>query len=351
MIKDFNQSVHWGKFRHYMGKAAGSLANSVNAEFLLQTVEEKKAPIAESGVEASNGDRYNISPYGAELDTVEPYRDGLLTTNVMNDWVNGKNVTFYIPAQIQSKIYSPDISSFRSEEEKAVLEYGRSFWDNILFRMGIDITNVALYRNLDTVVVSSLSNDLLLSERNKVAKIVEVALAGANAKNIYDMTYDALVVDYINSNNITNAAVIDYLKNRKSPNDLQVPAQSTEALTKELKDKKTELYNSAQSTKGMLEYQIRKNTEAILKKKKIDFDKTDPQSSKDWRSTYEKEQSNFVDAFLISLYERVFKDESIQELIGVGLIRDAEKYSQIDGRKMSAFTIREWDVPMMKIGE
>lgn len=349
MIKDFNQSIHWGKFRHYMGKAAGSLANSVNAEFLLNTTVEQIVPMTKSGVEVSNGDTYNISPYGAELDTIQPYRDGLLTTNVMNDWVNGKNITFYIPAEIQSKIYSPDVSSFRSEEEKAVLDYGRSFWDNILFKMGIDITNVALYRNLDTVVVSSLSNDILLSERNKVAKIVEIALAGANAKNVYEMVYDALVIDYINSNNITNAAVIDYLKNRKSPNDLQVPAQSTETLTKELKDKKTELYNSAQSTRGMLEYQIRKNTEVILKKKKIDFDKTNPQSSKDWRSTYEQEQSKFVNAFLVSLYERVFKDESIQELIGVGLIRDAEKYSQIDGKKMSAFTIREWDVPMMKV--
>jgi hypothetical protein len=349
MIKDFNQAVHWGKFRHYMGRAAGSLANSVNSEFLLNTVVEEVAPIAKQGVEASNGDTYNVSPYGAQLDTVQPYRDGLLTTNVMNDWVNGRNITLYIPAEVQSKIYSPDVSSFRSEEEKAVLDYGRAFWENILFRMGIDITDPTLYRNLDTVVVSSLNNDVIMTERQRVAKIVDVALAGSNAKNIYEMTYDALAIDYINSNNITNAATVDYLKNRKSPNDLEVPAQSTEELTRQLKEKKFELYNASQTTKGMLDYQIRKNTEAILKKKKIDFDKTKPENSKDWRSTYAQEQAKFVDAFMVSLYERVFKDESIQQLLGVGLIRDAEKYSKIDGRKISAFTIREWEVPMMKI--
>lgn len=349
MIKDFNQAVHWGKFRHYMGRAAGSLANAVNAEFLLNTVTEEIAPIPNEGVRLPNGDTYNISPYGAELDTVAPYKDGLLTTNVMNDWVNGKNITLYIPAEIQSKIYTPDISSFRSEEEKAVLDYGRAFWQNLLLKFGIDVTDMTLYRSLDTVYISSISNNLSIYQKQAAAKIAEVALAGANAKNIYEMTYDALVVDHINTENITNAAVIDYLKNRKSPNDVQVPAQSTEQETTDLKNKKWELYNASQTVKGMLNYQIRKNTEAILKKKKIDFDKSDPQSSKDWRSTYAAEEAKFVDAFMGNLYDRFFKDEAIQELLGIGLVKDAQKYSGIDGRNISAFTIKEWDVPMMKV--
>ncbi len=54
MIKDFNQAVHWGKFRHYMGRAAGSLANSVNAEFLLNTVVEEVAPISKESVVVDN---------------------------------------------------------------------------------------------------------------------------------------------------------------------------------------------------------------------------------------------------------------------------------------------------------
>ena len=35
MIKDFNQAVHWGKYRHYMGRAAQSLDAYINKEFLL----------------------------------------------------------------------------------------------------------------------------------------------------------------------------------------------------------------------------------------------------------------------------------------------------------------------------
>lgn len=54
MLTDFNQAVHWGKYRYYMGRAAGALANSVNVEFLLNTVVEEIAPISEEGVVASN---------------------------------------------------------------------------------------------------------------------------------------------------------------------------------------------------------------------------------------------------------------------------------------------------------
>jgi len=99
----------------------------------------------------------------------------------------------------------------------------------------------------------------------------------------------------------------------------------------------------------LLDFQIKQNTEAILKKKKIDFDKSNPTSSKEWSATYAAEQSKFVDAFMASLYERFFKDEEMIRLLGIGLVRDAEKYSGIDGRKISAFNIKEWEVPMMKI--
>ena len=52
-------------------------------------------------------------------------------------------------------------------------------------------------------------------------------LLGVNSKNVYEQTYDILVVDYINSEKIKDPAVIDYLENRKSPNEVQVPAQTT----------------------------------------------------------------------------------------------------------------------------
>jgi hypothetical protein len=357
MIKDFNQAVHWGKYRHYMGRAAGALANSVSAEFLTTAPTQPTVPGNEEAQNAAvtgliedpnldNGyDTYQTSPYGAMPVDLKPYNNGVLTTNVYRDWTNGNGITLYVPESVQSKIFSPDTASFRSDEEKAVQEFGRAFWQNLLFKFGINVTDEALYRSLDTVVINSTQFATSLFQKSVAAKIVDVALAGANAKNVYEMVYDALVIDHINTEKITNLSVIDYLRNRKTPNELQTPNLGDPAETQALKDKKWELYLSSQSVKGMLAYKINSNTEAILRKKKIDIDK----NSKDWASTRGMEEKKFVDAFMVTLYERTFQDESIKSLLEVGAVREAENVNRTDGTNISAFTIREWEIPMMKI--
>ena len=40
MIKDFNQAVHWGKYRHYIGRAAQELDRYVNNQFLIKKQNE-----------------------------------------------------------------------------------------------------------------------------------------------------------------------------------------------------------------------------------------------------------------------------------------------------------------------
>jgi hypothetical protein len=340
MIKDFNQAVNWGKYRHYMGRAAGSLANSVNAEFLLKTVQEQ---VANTGVVAdyemdSGRDQYAISPYGAMPEDVKPYNNDVLTTNVYSDWVNGNGISLYIPAEVQSKIFSPDVSSFRSAEEKSIQEFGRAFWENLLFKFGIDVTDISLYKSLDTVVINSLNYTVPMSQRDKASRIVDLALAGSNAKDIYTAVYDSLAASYI-ANNVLNDASKDYIRNRKSPSELQVPGLSTPEQTEDLKADKWAMYTASQSVKGLLEYSITQNVEAILKKAKKEIDR----NSKDYLRTYAEEERKFMDSFYGLLYERVYQDESIQNLLGIGAVRDAEK------NKLPAFTIREWEVPMMKI--
>ena len=257
MIKDFNQAIHWGKYRHYMGRAAGALANSVNAEFLTSAPTEPAVPgkaedkILTGSVAApelaNENDSYNTSPYGAMPTDTKPYDNGILTTNIFNDWVNGNGITLYVPESVQSKIFSPDTASFRSDEEKAVQEFGRAFWENLLYKFGINVTDVTLYRRLDTVVINSTEMKSSLYQKDVAAKIVDVALAGANAKNVYEMVYDAAVIDYINTEKITNVFVIDYLRNRKTPNELQVPVLESPEESQELKEKIWDLYLSSQS--------------------------------------------------------------------------------------------------------
>jgi hypothetical protein len=348
MINDFNQAVNWGKYRQYMGKAAGSLANSVNSEFLMNTVEGKTAVTTGVTTDPSLENGYDTivnSPYGSSYEDKIPYNNGVLTTNVMNDWVNGNGITLYIPESVQSKIYSPDVSMFRSEEEAAITQSSRSLWDNLMGQFGITLLDFGKYRSLDTVIINSLNQEITLKTRDQVARVVEVALAGANSKTTYEQVYDAAVISYINyCSEVLHAPLntqsIDYLKNRKSPNDVQAPVLTTPEATNALIAKKWELYLSSQSVDGLLSQSITNNVEAILRKRKVDIiDKT----SKEWISLHAVEEKKFMDAFTILLYERTFKDEGIKSLLGQAAIKQSNQLG------LPAFTIKEWEVPMMKV--
>jgi endonuclease YncB( thermonuclease family)/inosine/xanthosine triphosphate pyrophosphatase family protein len=347
MIKDFNQSVNWSKFRHYMGRAAGSLANTVNADFLLKSAAEplalqnsgKTNTISDMSLDGAY-DQYEISPYGAMAKDTQPYHNDVLTTNVYADWINGNGISLYIPAEVQSKIFSPDTAMFRSSEEASIASNSRSFWDKLLFEFGINVTDMGIYKNLDTVVINSLDLNSSYLNKENAAKIVDIAMAGANAKDVYTAVYDSLAADYISKNRSKlNNDSIDYIKNRKSPSELQVPALATPEATESLKKDKWSLYIASQSIKGLLDYTIRENVKAILRKQKKPID----ENSTEFANLYEKEQQKFMDAFYANLYERIYKDESIKNLLGVQSIKDAQKLG------LPAFTIREWEVPMMKI--
>ena len=52
MIKDFNQAVHWGKYRHYMGRAAKQLDDYVSKDFLVRPLGQITA---QDPIEVSDG--------------------------------------------------------------------------------------------------------------------------------------------------------------------------------------------------------------------------------------------------------------------------------------------------------
>lgn len=355
MIKDFNQAINWAKFRHYMGRAAGSLANSVNAEFLLKTVEEDKVTTNDPSANTKEiAQRPEQLPEYFTADSAEriilesklysppdrPFTNDVLTTNVYSDWINGNGISLYIPAEVQSKIFSPDVAMFRSKEETSIQPNARNFWDNLLIKFGINVTDISLYKNLDTVIINSQDLTLSMSAKEKAQRIVDLALAGANAKDVYIAVYDSLAASYI-ANNVLNNDAKDYIRNRKSPSELQIPAMSTAEATEKLQTDKWEMYLSAQSIRGVLDFSIRNNVRAIIKKQNKE-DQID-ENSTEFARLFEQEEQKFMDAFYATLYQRVYGDESIQNLLGVQSIKDAQKLG------LPAFTIREWEVPMMKI--
>jgi len=339
MIKDFNQAIDWGKFRYYMGRAAIALSENANEEFLL--VQEEVSDVTTDvtakvggGQSGMNADE-TMAAYAAYTDYTGKNSSNTLSMNIADEWSNGNSIEFYIPNQVQSKLFSPDVSTFRSEEERNLTDIGRGFWEGILSKVGIDITEAALYRNLDTVVQLSQSISVSTYKKKIAQQIVEVVLAGANSSNVFDKVYDAIAIDYINANNITASAKYDYIKSNKSPNDIEVPAQPSAEATQKLKDDKWMIYLLAKSPKGYLASRI--NDAADREAKLLKPPVTDRDSNQ-WRNIRGKLERDYADAFSVSLYERYFSDSSIQAIFEASATKKGVK-----------FNIKEWEVPMMKV--
>ena len=47
-----------------------------------------------------------------------------LTTNIIDQWSNGNNITLFAPAESQTKLFLPSTSSFRTEQEKIFTDLG-----------------------------------------------------------------------------------------------------------------------------------------------------------------------------------------------------------------------------------
>ncbi len=328
MIKDFNQAIDWSKFRFYMGRAAMAISETAGEEFLLTTSEG-------TGQTDPEQNRIVSPVYGVDDPDVSypALKSSALTinTNVYQEWTNGNNIVFYVPTQVQSKIFSPDTSSFRGNEERNLTDLSRGFWEAQLSRLGIDIAEAALYRNLDTVVKLSQENTFTLSDRKQVDKIVTTVLAGVNSSNAADKLYAALAQKYLSENNITNAAVYDYIKNPKSPNQIEFPGGADE----KIREDKWTIYNLSRNPKGYLQAKILEQTRAAAKKAKPKITDENSTAFKNLKGTIERRYS---EAFNVILYERLFSDEGIRDIF------EAEA-----AKKGGSFTIKEWEVPMTRV--
>jgi len=101
-----------------------------------------------------------------------------LTTNIYKEWEDGKNIQLYIPSSVQSKIFTPDISSFRTSEEVARTDVGRGFWESLLGRFGLDVNESESYhRDLESVIYTSKNNIIGPSAKNKAAIMLTVIQA------------------------------------------------------------------------------------------------------------------------------------------------------------------------------
>ena len=281
----------------------------------------------------------------------------MLKTNVIKEWEDGKHIQLYIPSSVQSKIFTPDISSFRTSEEVARTDVGRGFWESLLDRFGLDVNESESYhRDLESVISTSRNNIIGPTAKNKAALILSVIQAGATSNDLKDKVYDSIATEYLSVNNIKDKDVRAYIKSRKPSSDLTMPAipnDTSSAATPsyigltigqaELKRQKDRMYNAAYSdykdggSGSVLSYYIEQETDKIAKRKQIKFTDDNKRSNSEWMAIKAKVEEELVMAFNVSLYERFFSNADV-----IGLLESAQA-------RQGSFSFREWDVPMMKL--
>jgi hypothetical protein len=382
MIKDFNQAVHWGKYRHYMGKAAGSLHSYVNESFFIEkavpdattvtpaaispgdwkSIDYKPGILTKEGVLIANSnnpvppsDTNTENIYEPDLLT-NPFTNDVFNTNIIKEWKNGNNISLFIPAQTQSKIFTPDIASFRSSEEKGMDDLGESFWDARLKSLGIDINQSSKYhRNLGDVTQTSIELSVAPSARKLVLNAVELIVAGVGKSEYNEKVYAYLVTSFVIENkNLLNQQEIDYLRTAPGEvtqnnfttrnqiytfkkQDLILKRENLEAVTYSLEDVRKLFLKTSSGTESYLDSLALEDAREKSARTGQPVDK------------FLKESEEQIGrAFNVLFYNRFFKSGPMQDVL--------EKYRLNQSRSgdggtfgNGVATFNEWEVPMIKV--
>lgn len=354
MIKDFNQAVHWGKFRHYMGKAAGSLHSYINESFLLPKPEDAEEPDANLTRVTSPTPYYtkanstvlnnSVDSQSSEVEPdliTDPYKDDIFTTNVIKEYRNGNNISLFIPERIQTKLFTPDTSSFRSDEEKMLDDTGQSMWDSLLKKIGIDVNQSAGYhRSLDSVVQTSIEGSVSPSARRVVLESIELITAGVRKEGFNEKVYDYFAKAFVAENkSLLTQQEIDYII--KDPNNPPTQDYTDRAQTYKYRGKSLQFNDDKNySLKDVrhLFTQASRNTASVLDQlANEEADRKAATTGKSRQDYIEQAKEDIARAFNVLVYNRFFKSGPIQQLMEAKRLRQAK------------YQFNEWEVPCLKL--
>jgi hypothetical protein len=338
MISDFNQAMHWGKYRQYMGKAAGHLANYVNEEFLLKTSDVKEEDQSGSPIFDTN-DALEGPVEENFVNSTVPYKNDTLKTRIVQEWTDGNHLTLFVPAETQTKLYLPSASTFRTDEEKIITDLSTSTWNSLLKWVGIDINESASYglTLADTLDVSR-ENAYSKSAAKTIRNSIDMIIAGMNSDTEAERTYQSIVVSFIGENSKLTEEERNWLKDYEG-DITQYPAGGSWIFQGKFlsgEDYNTGEYVSLNSIKWRF-IQIAKNPKAFLDLL-ISADYSDRLSKAgDLSPDREMVKQDVIRAFNVSLYEKFMQSGPIQSLL------------EAARRRAGAALFNEWEVPMLRV--
>jgi len=350
MISDFNQAIHWGKYRQYMGKAAGALHNYVNGSFLMKNTDTKTSS-GSTDTSVTNSPNTKKQDIPASLNDFKgtvyaAYENDVFRTNVISEWINGNNLSFYIPAETQTKIFLPDITSFRSDQEKELKDSGSDgFWESTLRYFGIaDISDANSYGiKLSNVYALASSGNIPTRAKNAVKLAIDILTAGINTEDTKKKVYQYLQAIFIKENPGLSSAEKKYIENydeKTSPTTIATTwtlnGQKVENAT--LANMKAMMIRNASSSSNYLDVLTKQLADKIAKQQGVKVPAT-VSANKDPKYTaiYNQAKKEIKEAFNVSILDRFYKSGPIQDLIQNAYARSG------------SFQFNEWEVPMIKV--
>jgi hypothetical protein len=229
MISDFNQAIHWGKYRQYMGKAAGVLHNYVNGDFLIKNTDQKSSEnSSDKEVQNPKNDvKVDIPESMSDFkgQKFASYKNEVLTTNIFSEWMNGNHISFFVPAETQTKIFLPDNTMFRSDQEKNFKDYGtQGFWESVLKYFGIVDINSAYQIPLAQAYSLSSSNQIPPKAKTAVKNAMDILTAGINSETTAKKVYQYLQTVFLQENPGLTSNEKEYIRSYDSTNAPSTPA-------------------------------------------------------------------------------------------------------------------------------
>lgn len=354
MINDFNQSIDWGRYRQYMGKAAGQLHNYVNEEFLLQ-----KPSSTTTSTTPPEGDYTNPSSTGAGLPTTLAIQNAIdaispadpnaigynsqdvFVTNVYKEWTDGSNISFFVPAETQTKIFTPDISDFRSNAEKLdaqINSTSRGIWDSFLNTYGISVNNdVGYYKSLDDTVITSKGNQVEFTIRKKLVESIDILTTASNPRIFTEKAYSTSIESFIAQNSdLLNSARKIFLRNFSNDSNAFVDVATWKFGVKTftnitLLEMKKIIKALSINTNAYLDHLVEQQALVVA----INANKSG--NVKFLADTKSQLKEKYAIGYTALMYQRFFT---------YGPIRDLMEAAR---ERAGSFHIREWEVPMLEL--
>lgn len=130
MVEDFDNAIHWGRFRQYVGRASHKLAEVASKGFL--------NAITQDDYDALINQQNQDSLLARFRDLLPEYfkKERLTTFNKISEWSQGKNLEIFYPDHTPVGIVYPDLTNFRDPHASSNDRKRRNWWQGAMDHLG-----------------------------------------------------------------------------------------------------------------------------------------------------------------------------------------------------------------------